>query len=82
MSRDARSNCGSETFGEGHFAISKLWCAERWSGSKPPVAMPPNARQRVQIARWIAPRTGTPPRQLSFATRELVKPGEGVSRGS
>jgi hypothetical protein len=63
MSRDSCDNCGSETFGEGHFAVGKLWCSACWSGRKPPVAMPPTEKGKRAIASWIAPR---PPRQLGL----------------
>jgi hypothetical protein len=54
--RDTCDNCGSETFGEGHFAIGKLWCAECWSGRRPPVSMPPTPAQRRQLALWCKPK--------------------------
>jgi hypothetical protein len=73
--------CGSKLEGEAHFVAGKTWGAPCWSGRRPlKGVMPPTPHQRAQIAAWIAPRTGTLPAQLAFATRELVQPGE-VSRG-
>ena len=82
MSNRVCDVCGSESWGEGHFFAGRVWCRACWSGRTPAKAMPPTPHQRALIRAWIAPRTGTPARQLSFSTRELVKPGEGVSHGS
>ena len=54
--RDTCDNCGSATFGEGHFAVGKLWCRECWAGRKPAVAMPPTEAGKLAIAAWIAPK--------------------------
>ena len=72
MIHDTCDNCGSETWDEGHFAVGKLWCAECWSGRKPPLAMPPTPAQKQQIDLWIATR---PPAQQTLRLDELAQPG-------
>ena len=52
--------CGLPTDGAARFALGRWWCAECWSGQRPPVAMPPTAAEKASIAAWIAPRRATP----------------------
>jgi hypothetical protein len=54
LTRDHCDNCGSE-FSEGRFVAGKVWCADCYSGRKPPVAMPPTPAQRQQLRLWCAP---------------------------
>jgi hypothetical protein len=56
MTRDTCDVCGGELDDGSHFAIGKTWCAACWSGQRPPVAMPPTARQLDIIRDWIRPR--------------------------
>lgn len=76
MSRDTCDNCGSDTFGEGHFAVGKLWCAECWSGQHS--AMPPTPAYRRQIELWLAPKV--PPAQQTLSLAQATQ-AQGASRG-
>jgi hypothetical protein len=49
--------CGLPMDDGSHFSMGKSWCRRCYSGQRPPVSMPPNARQRAQIELWCAPRT-------------------------
>jgi hypothetical protein len=77
---DVCDNCGLPLDDGSHFSLGKTWCTRCFSGQRPPVAMPPNARQRAQIAAWLRPRTSTPPRQQTLRLGELAQP-QGAIRG-
>jgi hypothetical protein len=77
--RDVCDNCGSE-LSEGHFVAGKLWCADCWSGRKPPVARPPNKDQQTQIEAWLAPKQKTcalhqaaPPPENTMSAARLTR---------
>lgn len=48
--------CGCDALGAARFVVGRWLCRECVSGTRPPVAMPPNEHQREVIRRWIAPR--------------------------
>jgi hypothetical protein len=73
--------CGAPMDDGSHYAMGKCWCRRCFSGQRPPHGiMPPNERQRAQIAAWLRPRTSTPAAQLALAGVEQGQP-QGAIRG-
>ncbi len=64
--------CGAQ-FTEGHWDGRRLLCAECHSGSTPPVAMPPSARERAQLALWLAPLVPAKALALNLAQATLPR---------
>jgi recombinational DNA repair protein (RecF pathway) len=55
--REPCALCGDQDWTQAHFLAGRLICRMCFEGSKPALSMPPNARQRAQIAAWLRPRT-------------------------
>ena len=49
-------SCGGELHDGAALVCGRVWCRECQDGREPPVPMPPTAREKAQIAAWLAPR--------------------------